>query len=193
MTGDPVPAAVQVIRAFEAVGIQYAVGGSLASSLYGFPRATNDVDLVADVRPEHVDALLAQLGDDFAIEETALRASVARVQSLALIHVETVEKVDVFLAGDDPWMREQLARRQPAAFEGSPNGSAAYYASPEDTVLSKLRWYRMGREISDRQWSDVVGILRVQARALDDAYLDRWAAELGVADLLERARRDASD
>jgi hypothetical protein len=192
MTGDPIPAAILVIRALERLGVPYLVGGSLASSVYGTPRATNDVDLVADLRPHHVDGLLRELGGEFAVEETALREAVAKQRQLSLIHVETVEKIDVFLAGQDAWTHQQLSRRQQQSVEGSPVGHTAYYATPEDTVLSKLRWYRQGREVSERQWSDVVSILRVQAGALDDQYLDRWAAELGVADLLERARQDAA-
>lgn len=188
MHGDPVLAALQVIDAFEALGVPYLIGGSLASSIYGMPRATNDVDLVADVRPQHVDALLQALGESFGIEETAFRDAVTRQRALTLIHAELVEKVDVFLVGDDAWSRSQLARRTARPILGSAGGRAAYCASAEDTVLSKLRWYRMGREVSERQWSDAVAILRVQAGTLDEGYLDRWADELGVADLLAKAR-----
>ncbi len=60
-------------------------------------------------------------------------------------------------------------------------------ASAEDTLLAKLEWYRMGGEVSERQWRDVLGALKVQAGALDLEYLHRWASELGVDDLLERA------
>jgi hypothetical protein len=67
----------------------------------------------------------------------------------------------------------------------------AYVASAEDTVLTKLEWYRMGSEVSERQWRDVLGVLKVQAERLDLAYLRRWAAALGVADLLEQALSQA--
>ena len=58
----------------------------------------------------------------------------------------------------------------------------------EDSVLLKLEWFRIGNEVSDRQWTDIINVMRTQGDALDRAYLDRWSAEIGVKDLLDRAR-----
>ena len=192
MPGDPIAIAVLVVEALEQLGIPYAIGGSLASSVHGLPRYTNDVDIVADLRPAHVEPLVAALGDDFMIAEAAVREAIARRGSFNVIHFETVEKVDIFVPTDEPWSREQIVRRRLGPLIGAESGRTAYYASPEDTVLSKLRWYRLGHGVSDRQWADVVDVLQVQGAAMDQAYLDRWAEQLGVADLLARARRDAS-
>jgi hypothetical protein len=71
------------------------------------------------------------------------------------------------------------------------SGFEAYVQAPEDAVLSKLDWYRRGGEVSENQWRDVLGMLRQQAERLDVGYLRMWAGELGVADLLDRACREA--
>ena len=121
-----------------------------------------------------------------------MREAVSRRRAFNVIHFETVEKVDVFVTTDEPWSREQMARRQLWPLIGAEAGQRAYYASPEDTVLSKLRWYRLGGEVSDRQWSDIAMVMQVQGDRLDDSYLDRWAESLDLTELLARARRDAA-
>jgi hypothetical protein len=190
--GDPIPAAVLIVRLLERLQVQYLIGGSLASSLYGLPRSTNDVDVVAELQPHHVEALVQALEADFAVSEQAIREAIDRHRSFNAIHVETLEKVDVFVPGNDPWFLAEIARRRPAQLTGADDGRLAFYASPEDVVLSKLRWYQAGGGVSDRQWSDVLAILRVQRGSLDERYLDQWAVTLGLADLFARARREAA-
>lgn len=68
---------------------------------------------------------------------------------------------------------------------------SAYVQTPEDVILSKLAWYRRGGEVSENQWRDVIGILKVQAERLDIGYLEKWASELAVLDLLEQVRQEA--
>jgi len=99
-------------------------------------------------------------------------------------------KVDVFPVSTAPFHLMQMRRRilQPV----TPDGQVAFYvASPEDTVLAKLQWYRDGGGMSDRQWNDVLGVLKVQGATLDRSYLNEWARELGITDLLHRALDDA--
>jgi hypothetical protein len=109
--------------------------------------------------------------------------------SFNLIHLATMFKVDIFVNKDRPFDRSQFARRVLQQFSADPPRSA-YIASPEDTILSKLVWYRMGDEVSDRQWRDILNVLAAQQGRLDNDYLAHWAGQLGVADLLERGRRN---
>jgi hypothetical protein len=180
-----------VSKALEALGIGHYVGGSVASSAHGVPRASLDVDLLAELRPEHVPAFCHRLGDAYYLDASRIRDAVARQRSFNLIHLATMLKVDVFVSTGRPFDREAISRTRPEQFGEGGEAQAFPLASAEDTVLVKLEWYRKGGEVSERQWNDVLGILRVLGARLDGTYLDRWAASLAVTDLLERARRDA--
>ncbi|HEY7348707.1 MAG TPA: hypothetical protein VH599_10365 [Ktedonobacterales bacterium] len=185
-------AIMPVIDAFEQLGVAYYIGGSVASSIYGMPRSTLDVDLIADLRQEQVQPLVARLQDAYYLDEEAMRKAIQRRSSCNLIHLATMLKVDVFVARARPFDREAFQRiQQSRASEAEPDRMLAL-SSAEHMVLAKLEWYRMGNEISERQWNDVLGILKVQGVALDTAYLRRWAADLRLADLLERALTEAN-
>jgi hypothetical protein len=178
------------VDALDALGVPYAIGGSLASALHGVMRATMDVDLVADLELGHVEPLVGALGDAFYADLETMRSAVRQRASFNLIHLETLFKVDIFVARPRPFDRSQLARRQLHRLSDDPE-CHAYVTSPEDIILAKLEWYRMGGETSDRQWHDVLGVLKVQADRLDGDYLIRMAADLNVTDLLRRAFREA--
>jgi hypothetical protein len=190
MIPEPIAVTMLAVNALDALGVPYAIGGSLASAVHGVMRSTMDVDLVADLGLEHVESLARALGDAFYADLDTMRDAVRQRASFNLIHLETSFKVDVFVARPRPFDRFQLARRQLHRLSDDPEFHA-YVTSPEDTILAKLDWYRMGGETSDRQWHDVLGVLKVQADRLDGDYLTRMAAELGVADLLGRAFEEA--
>ncbi len=181
-----------VVDALDALGVAHYVGGSLASSAHGVPRTSIDADVVADLDLDQVRFLVDRLGERYYLDEDRIRASVEARRSFNLIHLDTMFKIDVFISKRRPYDLEALRRAQPAALEDSASARRFPVASPEDTVLAKLEWFRAGGEVSDRQWTDVVGVLRTRSGAIDDGYLERWAASLGVGDLLDRARRDAS-
>jgi hypothetical protein len=180
----------KVIAALDAVGIEYALGGSFASSLYGEPRATRDVDLVAAVAGRQAAPIVAELGPEFYADEAEIAAAAIHQGSFNLIHRDTMAKVDVFVVWRTDFGRAQLARRRHKQV-GSAEPLDIFVTSAEDTILAKLDWFRKGGEISDRQWRDVLGVMKVQADALDRAYLREWAARLNVTDLLRRALDDA--
>ncbi|RME38590.1 MAG: hypothetical protein D6793_02480 [Thermoflexia bacterium] len=189
---DILKALIPVVEALEKLGIAYQIGGSVASSVYGVPRTTMDIDLVADLRPEHVRPLVDLLQDRYYLSLEAISEALRRRSSFNLIHLETMVKVDVFILRPEPYEQEAFRRsRRDTVVEESAREFSL--SSPEDVILHKLAWFRMGGEASERQWSDVVGVLRVQADALDFAYLQQWATALGLADLLEQAIREATE
>ena len=179
-----------VVNAFDALRIPYFLGGSMASSVHGIYRATADSDFIAAVRPHHAEPLANLLQPAFYAQVDAIRSATASSRSFNLIHLQTMLKVDVFVAKTDPFHLMQMRRRvlQPASADGQ---IKLYVASAEDTVLAKLQWYREGGAVSDRQWNDVLGVLKVQEPALDRGYLRQWARELRLTYLLDRALDDA--
>jgi hypothetical protein len=186
---DVLDIALLVADALDRAGIAYFLGGSLASSLQGDPRATNDIDLVVDLAEAQVGALVAALGPDFDIDEVALARAARERSSWNVIHGPTVTKVDLFVLREAPFDRSEFARRERVPVRGP---QALWVKRADDTVLRKLLWYRAGGEVSDRQWRDVVEVLRHSRAQIDDAYADEWAERLGLEALLARARRDAA-
>ena len=190
MLTEQIAVTLAVVDALDALGVPYAIGGSFASALHGVMRATMDADLVADLRLEHVEPLVQALDDAFYADAEMMRDAIRRQGSFNLIHLGTMFKVDVFVAKLRAFDRSQLARRQLHLLSEDPERHA-YVISAEDVVLSKLEWYRMGGEVSDCQWRDVLGVLEVQGDRLDQDYLRRMSVELGVTDLLERVLEEA--
>jgi hypothetical protein len=177
-----------VVSVLDDLNIRYAIGGSLASSTHGAVRHTQDADITVEpfTGKEKLFALRFPPNEYYA-DEQMIRDAVDRRTSFNILHLLTAFKIDVFVQKDRAFDRELLARRVKAPVLGESEGEFGV-VSAEDTILIKLEWFRLGGETSDRQWGDVLGVMKTQRERLDAAYLDKWAVEIGVKDLLDRAR-----
>jgi hypothetical protein len=188
---DLLEALAPVTRALTTLNIPYYIGGSVASSLYGIARATLDVDIAARIEHRHFEALRDSLRGMYYLDEDMIIEAIERRSSFNLIHLETSVKIDVFVPGDEPYQQAAMGRkRKDTLLEGEQEVEFPV-SSPEDIILNKLVWYESGGRVSERQWLDVAGVIKVQRDSLDTAYLARWAKELDVSSLLIRAFAEA--
>ena len=174
-------ALMPVLDAFRLLGVRHFVAGSIASSAHGVPRASIDADVVAELVPEHTQALIAALAGAYYVPTQRVADAIQQRTSFGVIHLSTMLKVDVFVADGDA-DQASLARAGVARLD---DGVDVPVCSAEDTLLAKLTWFRRGGEVSERQWTDVLGLLRVAT--MDTPYLLSAAEGRGVADLLGRA------
>lgn len=183
---DPLLVAVEVAQHLERLHIPYLLGGSLASMLHGEPRATLDVDFAVHMTPDQARRLAEALDSDFHVIPDAL-VEAATIRRMAnVLTRRSFMKVDFHVRVPSGHSREEM-RRASVTQIGDTAEMALRVATPEDIVLQKLRWYRMGDEVSDRQWRDILGVLKRSGPRMDRAYMQHWARELGVTDLLARA------
>ncbi len=178
------------VDACDALGIAYYIGGSVASIAHGVPRTTLDVDVIADIRLGQVRQLVARLQGSYYIQAADIQDAIQQRSSFNLVHLASMIKVDVFLAPNRPFDRSKAQRVQTGPITAS-DPRPFRLTSPEDIVRQKLEWYAMGGRVSERQWNDSQGVLKVQGTTLDLAYLRHWATELGISDLLEQALKEA--
>lgn len=188
---DPMAAALPVIRLFDQLGVSYFIGGSVASSVYGIPRFTHDVDIVAELLLPHSRALAEALQEDYYIDSRAVSDAIRMNQSFNAICLRDMTKLDIYVPRASEWHSAQMLRRRPHSLLEEEPELECFLASPEDVILHKLRWYRMGGGVSDRHWTDVLGVLKVQAGTLDLDYMRRWAEDQRLTDLLVRALDEA--
>lgn len=181
-TPNPIALAHRLRQCFDALGLAYYITGGLAAIAYGEPRSTRDIDIVVATAPPAIAELAAALEADGFYVAGVEDARAGRSRILSATCLETIERADLILSGDSEYDRAKLERRARVAV---PEFGAFWFASPEDSILTKLQWQRMGE--SDKQWRDVLGILKVKGADLDGAYLHRWATVLGVAEALARA------
>jgi len=174
-----------VLETLDRIGIPYHLGGSYASAIHGVPRQTHDVDLVVDLGREQVPRLARAVAGEFYVDEQAMERAVAERGTCNLVHLVTGVKIDLFIKGTSAFDRAEFERRVPVRL-GDETPREVYVKSAEDILLRKLLWYRLGGEVSDRQWEDVRGILSVQTDRLDVKYLTGWADRLSIRDLLDR-------
>lgn len=180
----------EMAEILDELGVPYALGGSMASSLLGEPRSTVDVDLAVQLDERSGEALLERVDALFYVPQDDAREAIRTHTAFNLLDTASALKVDLFVVGDGLLDRRQIERRVLVALPGAPGG--VWVTSGEDQVLRKLDWRRQGGSLADRQWRDVVGILRVHGDSLDLAYLRSTAAALSLASDLEDALLQAA-
>jgi hypothetical protein len=181
---DPKEGLQFLVPCLERLAIEYFLAGSLASSLHGIYRQTNDVDLVARIRLDQTEALAQELQPEFYADAQMMRSAILHGRSFNLIHLRTSFKFDIFpLLG--PFHESEMLRKEMVdGAKAGLDGIAIPTASAEDTILSKLSWFRRADGSSSQQWKDLIGVVKVKGGLLDRQYLHYWAKELGVEDLL---------
>jgi len=185
---SPLDHVVAVGRLLDSVGVPWVLGGSLASSIVGEPRTTVDVDIAVLFDRADVERLVALFESDYYVSLDMVRDAVERGSSFNLLHHDTGMKIDLFALGDGVLDRNQLQRRTLVRLDSD---TEIWVGSAEDQILRKLSWYRMGGEVSDRQWRDVLAIIRVQGARIDRSELASVARQAGLDDLVTRAIEDS--
>lgn len=180
-------AILKTTEALDANQIPYYITGSVAGYVHGVQRMTNDVDIVADFPLEKAKPFYSMVEKEFYSDLQMIEKAIKREKSFNIIFLNGMFKIDVFVMPDDDFARSCMSRRKSAILPTEPPLNL-FFASIEDTMLSKLLWYKKGGCVSEKQWSDVTDILRINEEFLDNEYLDKMAAEIGVADLLKKAR-----
>jgi hypothetical protein len=176
---------------FDALGIPYAIGGSIASSMYGTIRFTRDADIGVYPFPSVADKFYERLKDTFYVSEEAMQQALSCCGSFSIIHLETAFKIDIFLLGPSDFEQQLLVRSKMVRLGESPESDLCF-VSPEDVVLLKLRRLGESEGFSENQWDDILGVLAVQGRALDTEHLRDYARILEVEGLLEKAIAEAA-
>jgi hypothetical protein len=169
----------------ERLNIPYAVVGSVASSAWGEPRLTRDVDIVIRLAADQVEALCAAFpADEFYVSRAAAAEAAQRLGQFNVIHPTSGNKIDFMVVGMSGWAAAQIARRKRVNLDAE---HQVYLAAPEDVILGKLVYYHEGG--SDKHLRDIAGILDVSGAALDRDYISQCAAKLHVADDWHAIRR----
>ncbi len=180
----------RLAEVLDTLGIPYAIGGSIASSVYGTVRFTRDADIAMLSFPSAADRFYALLKDEFYINEEAMQQALGCCGTFNIIHFETAFKIDIFLLGPSEFEQQLLVRSKLVRL-GETDESELCFVSPEDVILLKLRRLAESEDFEEDQWEDILGVLAIQGRVLDQQHLTDYAKTLGVEDLLERAIAEA--
>ncbi len=188
-TPEIIRAITPLVDVFDRFDIPYYIGGSVASSVHGKQRATQDVDIIAAIQRHHVQTLVKLLENEYYIDDAMINDAIRHQSSFNVLHYTTGIKVDVFVLKSTAFAQHELSRAREDVIEAGTR--PFYFASPEDIILNKLSWWKMGGGMSPRQWSDIVEVMKRKANVLDLPYLRQSAPSLGVSDILEQALTDA--
>ena len=184
-SADLTAALAPVAAAFQRLGVRHYISGSVASTIHGAVRSTMDVDVVCELTAAQIEPFLVAFGNEFYVSGPAVRFAVEQRSCFNLIHLPTAYKVDVFVSRGRPFDQAAMARAMPQALSAD-DSLRVPVATPEDSIVAKLEWFRLGDESSQRQWDDVSRLVALHGPALDVAHMRLMAESVGVIDLLNR-------
>jgi hypothetical protein len=168
-----------VAEVCERMGISYLTVGSLATTVFGLPRFTNDVDIVLDLHTDQVEKFCREFeGPEYYLSQAAVKTAIAKRTQFNIIHTTAGLKVDCFIPDGSPWSTSRLSR---AVRKRVRSDFEAVFASPEDVILKKLEYYRLGE--SEKHLKDIEGVLGVCGDQIDRDYIAAWSRQLGISDV----------
>ena len=176
-----------LIKALDDTSIAYFIGGSIASSAYGLARATMDVDMVVNLKPFQIQSFAKMLKEEYYVDIEMIAQAVNNQSSFNILHLPTMLKIDFFILKEQPYSIKSFERRVLNTLDDSEDSIKVFLCSPEDIIISKLDWFRLSNETSERQWLDILGVIKVQKDNLDKKYLKHWAEQLNLLELLQKA------
>ncbi len=174
--------------ALEYLEIRYLVGGSFASGRWGIPRFTQDIDVSIIIDRDDAELLIEHLQSGYEFSPADIREaldSTEQYRGFQLLYLDQIFKIDVFVPERTEY--NLLSQSRGRLYDLWP-GRPVVFQSPEDTIISKLRWFELGNHVSDKQWNDIIGVLEVQGENLDLPYLTQWTIHFGVYELLVKAQ-----
>jgi hypothetical protein len=191
MIEDPIAIAYKIIDKLNLLNIPYYIGGSVASSLQGEIRFTEDIDLIIYLESSQIEIFIETFSSDFYVSDVAVKDAINGVSSsFNLIDFQSLEKADIFISRNDDFSISRMNRRQ--LYMPEDNREKAFYISTsEDTILQKLVWMKISQNESQKQWRDVLGVIKIQQERLDLQYLGQWSAYLNVTAQLKQALQES--
>lgn len=170
-----------IANTFDSLGIRYLTTGSIASIFYGEPRFTNDIDVVADIREEHILALLKHFPEsEFYLSEDAIRDAIKHKYQFNIIHPSSGLKVDIIIRKDDDFNDSRFERVKRFS---SIEETAVNFSSPEDVIIMKMKYYKEGG--SEKHIRDITGMMKISGEMIDKDYIGYWAKRLAILDIWE--------
>lgn len=178
-----------VVQVLNTLKVSYYIGGSVASSVYGAFRATRDIDMVSDLKIEDVNSFFDALRGEYYVDRDMITDAIRRRSSFNIIHLRTMFKIDIFILKEREFDEIALRRKREDTLSDA-SRLKLFISSPEDIILYKLEWYKLGDHVSERQIEDVKNIFLVQAKNLDMNYIKLWAERLDVKKILDKLLKE---
>lgn len=173
-----------VLSKLDGCRIPYMITGSFGSNMFGLPRATQDADIVIHTNWKTLDGFIKSLGDRFYVSVEAAGEALEKERIFNVVHLDTGFKIDLIIRKSRPFSKMEFSRRRQSQFLGRDR----WFATPEDIILCKLEWAKMGN--SERQFADALNVAKIQKKGLDLEYLRKWSEELNLRDLVENLLKE---
>lgn len=188
---DVIAAMRPVINLLEELNIPYYIGGSIASSSLGIARATMDVDIITSLSLAHVEKIVRLLDENYYVDNEMIKDAIKHKSTFNVIHHDTSYKIDFFISKTTEYQQTIFERISRKKLVDKDDVIEVFICAPEDVILTKLIWYIERGGTSEKQWNDILGVLKIQKNTLDIEYLLHWAEKLSAKFELDKALNDA--